>query len=88
MKNGDGSEENSISRKIYITDTDRPFALIDVKSSNGSVFEDGSACENPDGAFVINRADSTTIDGGNSINIDGNSSGLSYTWRYMDRVKS
>lgn len=88
VKNGDGSEENSISRKIYITDTDRPFALIDVKSSNGSVFEDGSACENPDGAFVINRADSTTIDGGNSINIDGNSSGLSYTWRYMDRVKS
>lgn len=62
VKNGDGSEENSISRKIYITDTDRPFALIDIKSSNGSVFEDPSACESPDGAFVINRAESTTLE--------------------------
>lgn len=88
VKNGDGTEENTISRKIYITDTDSPFALIDIKSSNGSVFEDPSACENPDGAFVINRAESTTLDWGNSINVDGNSAGLSYTWKYMDRVKT
>lgn len=88
VKNGDGSEENTIWRKIYITDTDSPFALIDIKSSNGSVFEDPDACENPDGAFVINRAESTTLDWGNSINIDGNSAGLSYTWKYMDRVKT
>lgn len=88
VKNGDGSEENTIWRKIYITDTDSPFALIDIKSSNGSVFEDPDACENPGGAFVINRAESTTLDWGNSINVDGNSAGLSYTWKYMDRVKT
>jgi PKD repeat protein len=88
VKNSDGSEENRITRKIYITDTDRPFALIDIKSSNGSAIEDPAACDNPDWAFVINRAESTTIDGGNSINTDGNSAWLSYTWKYMDRVKT
>ncbi len=88
VRNGDGSEENHISRKIYITDTNSPFALIDIKSSNGSVFDDPSACENPDGAFVINRAESTTLEWGNSINVDGNPSGLSYTWKYMDRIKT
>lgn len=36
----------------------------------------------------MNRAENTTLDGSNSINIDGNSAGLIYTWRYMDRVKT
>jgi PKD repeat protein len=88
VKNGDGSEENRISRKIYITDTDSPFALIDIKNTTGSAYEDPTACDSPDGAFVINRAEGTSIDGGNSINIDGNSTGLSYTWKYLDRIKT
>lgn len=62
VKNGDGSEQNTITRKIYITDTDNPFALIDVKNGNGTVYEDPTACDSPDGAFVINRAESTSID--------------------------
>jgi PKD domain len=88
VKNTDGTEENRISRKVYITDTDKPYALIDIKNTNGSVVEDLSACENADGAFIINRADTTTIDASNSINTDGNSAGLDYTWEYMDRVKT
>jgi hypothetical protein len=50
--------------------------------------EDPTACENPNGAFIINRSDTTTIDGGNSINTDGNPAGLDYTWEYMDRIKT
>lgn len=88
VKNGDGTQENRITRKVYITDTDKPYALIDIKNSLGTVIEDPSACENPDGAFVVNRSDTTTIDGSNSINVDGNSAGLDYTWKYMDRVKT
>jgi PKD repeat protein len=88
VKNSDGSEENRITRKIYITDTDKPFALIEIKNSSTSVIEDPAACENSEWAFVINRAENTTIEWGNSINIDGNSAGLSYTWRYMDKVKT
>jgi PKD repeat protein len=88
VKNSDWSEENKITRKIYITDTDKPYALIDIKTNNWSALEDSTACDNPNGAFIINRADSTTLDAGNSINTDGNSSGLSYTWKYLDRVKT
>lgn len=88
VKNGDGTQENRITRKVYITDTNQPYALIDIKNSLGTVVEDSSACENPDGAFIVNRSDTTTIDASNSINIDGNSTGLDYTWKYMDRVKT
>jgi len=44
VKNSDGSEENTIMRKIYITDTDTPYALIDIKNQNGSAIEDPGAC--------------------------------------------
>jgi len=37
---------------------------------------------------VINRTENTTIDGSNSINVDGNASGISYTWRYLDTIKT
>lgn len=87
VKNSDGSESNTIERKVYVTDTNTPFALIDIKNSSNTVIEDSSACAGA-GAFLINRAESTTIDGGNSINTDGNSSGLSYTWKYLDRIKT
>lgn len=33
VKNGDGTEINTIERKVYITDTNTPFALIEVKNS-------------------------------------------------------
>ena len=87
VKNIDGTASNTIERKIYVTDAKNPFALIDIKNSGGSAFEDSSACDWV-GAFLVNRAESTTIDGGNSINTDGSTSGLSYTWKYLDRVKT
>lgn len=87
VKNGDGSESNTIERKVYVTDANTPFALIDIRNSSNTAIEDATACSGV-GAFQINRAESTTIDGGNSINTDGNSSGLSYTWKYLDRVKT
>ena len=87
VKNADGSESNTIERKIYVTDTNSPFALIDLRGSNGSLLEEQNACNN-ESAFQVNRAENTTIDGGNSINVDGSTSGITYTWRYLDKVKS
>lgn len=44
VKNFDGSETNSITRKVYVTDSNTPFALIDVKNASSSVIEDMDAC--------------------------------------------
>ena len=87
VKNNDGSEVNSIERKVYVTDANNPFALIEVKNASNTIIDDPIAC-GPDGAFVVNRSEGTTLDGANSINIDGNTLGLNYTWKYLDRVKT
>lgn len=87
VKNFDGSETNSITRKVYVTDSNTPFALIDVKNASSSVIEDMDAC-GEGWAYMVNRSEWTTLDGSNSINIDGNNAGLTYTWKYLDRVKT
>lgn len=87
VKNRDESEVNRIERKVYVTDTNSPFALIDVGNSSSTVIEDPTACSQ-DGAYLVNRAEWTTLDGSNSVNIDGNTAGLTYTWKYLDRVKT
>lgn len=38
--------------------------------------------------MVVNRSETTTIDGSKSINVDGSNSDLSYTWRYLSKVKT
>ncbi len=39
-------------------------------------------------ALVMNRSDTTTFSAANSINTDGTTSGLSYTWKYFGRVNT
>jgi PKD repeat protein len=85
----DGSEQNTISRNVYVTDTDKPYALIDISDGSRSVIEDPTGCKWVEwGAFIVNRALWTSIDGSKSINVDGNNAGLTYTWRYLDRIKT
>ncbi len=86
VKNIDGTETNTLERKVYVTDSNTPYALIDIKNTSNTVFEDTSSCS-AEWSIVINRSELTTLDGSNSINIDGNTTGLSYTWKYLDRIK-
>lgn len=37
---------------------------------------------------MINRADTTTFGSSNSINIDGTTNGLSYTWKYFGKART
>ena len=37
---------------------------------------------------MINRADTTTFNSSNSINIDGTPNGLSYTWKYFGKART
>lgn len=44
VKNSDGSESNMVERKVYVTDTNSPFALIDIRNSSNTAIEDPVAC--------------------------------------------
>ena len=78
--------KNQIQRKVYVTDSNSPFAMIQVSNGSSSVFEDINACGN--GAMVINRSEATTLDASKSLNVDGTNSDLSYTWNYFGKVKT
>ncbi len=78
---------NSISRKIYVSDTESPFAIIDATNSSNSIIEEKGACDGND-ALLINRADTTTFNSTNSVNIDGTQNGLSYTWKYFGKART
>jgi PKD repeat protein len=82
-----GSETNSITRKVYVTETDSPFAMIDATNASNSIIEEDGACDNKK-ALIINRADSTTFNATNSINVDGTTSGLTYTWKYFWKART
>ena len=64
-----GSETNTITRKIYVTETESPFAIISATNTSNSVIEEDGAC-NGNKALVLNRADNTTFNSSNSVNID------------------
>lgn len=80
-------ETNQIRRRVYVTDTNSPFAMIQTSNGSNTAYYDESAC-GWSGAMIVNRSESTTIDGSKSINIDGSSSDLTYTWSYFGKVKT
>lgn len=81
------AETNSITRKIYVSNTESPFAIIDATNSSNTIIEEVWACNWLD-AFVVNRAETTNLGSSNSVNIDGTTSGLTYTWRYFGKVST
>jgi PKD repeat protein/type IV secretory pathway VirB2 component (pilin) len=82
-----GTETNTITRKVYVSDTDSPFAIIDATNSSSSIIEEKWACNGLD-ALVINRADTTTFNSSNSMNVDGSTNGLTYTWKYFGKART
>lgn len=81
------TETNSITRKVYVSDSDTPFAMIDTTNDSNSIIEQKWICESND-ALIINRSDLTTFNGANSINVDGLTSGLTYTWKYFWKART
>lgn len=87
VRSADQTESNTTEQKVYVTDTNSPFALIDIRNGSNTIIDDPGSCGDG-GAFIVNRAESTNIDGSQSINVDGWNNGLSYTWKYLDRIKT
>lgn len=87
LSHSDSDTVTTLTRKVYITDADSPYALIDISNSSNSAIEEPNMC-NGNPAIVLNRADSTTLSASNSTNIDGRNTDLDYTWRYMGKVST
>lgn len=75
------NKTNTYTRQVYVSDSDEPYALIDVKQDTSeNIRFDAQAC-NGKGAYVASRAQNLNFDAAESININGESTGLDYSWK-------
>lgn len=84
---GRNSDSNSISRKVYVTDSTNPFAIITLKRDNEEITPTADSCDGKE-AFVIDRAKATMFSAENSVNTNGTNQGIAYTWKYGNRNSS
>lgn len=85
--NADAGTSNSITRKVYITDADSPFADITVKKGSDAIEITPNACANGD-AYVTDRTNPINISGSESVNTDGTPSDLAYAWKYAGKTSA
>lgn len=64
-----------------------PLAIIQASNTSNSIIEEEKTCQNQP-AWIVNRGEQTIFDAGQSINTDGRTSNLEYTWRYMGKVST
>lgn len=73
--------ENKQIIKVYVSDSDSPFAFIDITKGNKEIPKyDESACDWV-GAYIIDRVSSVKFSAASSINVDWGTSGLTYSWK-------
>jgi len=82
--------ENSISRKIFIGDSNQPVAIITVNVDGSETeptdlnLDNGKTIEN---VVVVNRKNNLSFDAGKSLNTDGTGRRLKYSWNINDNEK-
>ncbi len=82
LKVTDGNNNtNTITQTVYVSESGEPFAHIDV--SYGTLEKpqyDDTAC-GWEGWYIVDRVNTIKFDAAESINIDGENSGLEYSWK-------
>lgn len=73
--------ENSISRKVFISSDDTPISVIGLSVNGEQVFDTTEVVE-------ISRTDSVTFDAGDSLNVDGTGRRLNYSWDFGNGERS
>ena len=76
-------EENTISKRVRIGDKDSPIAAVRVLLDGLEVEPDERICGNGEG-ILVDRLSALSLDGSNSVNTDGTSRGLKYSWDFDD----
>lgn len=71
----------SYIQKVYVGDSLSPVALMNItKWTNEAPLYDVNAC-NGNGAYIVDRVETMKFDSAESIDIDGDTSGLNYSWK-------
>lgn len=87
VRGANAGGQNSITRKVYVTEANAPFALIGLKIDSNFVQPTSGACGEKD-AFVVNRVKPISFTAEESVNVDGSNQGLSYAWRYAGKTST
>lgn len=78
---------NTISKNVYIWDTDSPYAFISLKDQRANeVPFDNRACWN--WAYIVNRVDTFSLSWSESLDITWENRGLSYSWKLWNSIYS
>lgn len=87
VRGSNAGGQNSITRKVYVTEANAPFALIGLKVDSNAISPTPGACGDNE-AFVINRVKPSMFTAEDSVNVDGNPGGLTYSWKYAGKTSS
>lgn len=87
LQGSNQNETTTLTRKVYVSNMDSPFGIINFQNSSNSAILEKGVCDGKD-AYVLKRGENTTISGQNSVNVDGSNSNLDYTWRFMGKVST
>ncbi|MFB0964650.1 MAG: PKD domain-containing protein, partial [Patescibacteria group bacterium] len=87
VRGANAGGQNTISRKVYVTEANAPFALIGLKIDSNSVQTTPGACGDKE-AFVITRVKPISFTAEESVNVDGSNQGLSYAWKYAGKTST
>lgn len=75
------NNENKVSRNVFVWKSDTPLAIFDMKINGSEPLEyNPEACDGR-WAFVTDKISSIKFDGKKSIDLDGQNTGLSYSWK-------
>ncbi|MDD3144837.1 MAG: PKD domain-containing protein [Candidatus Gracilibacteria bacterium] len=82
----DNDNTNTFSKNVYVGDTDEPFAFISLKDNklNNVSYQD-DAC-NGEGAYIVDRVETFTFSGDESLDVTGENTGLSYSWKLGNSI--
>ncbi|MDQ1344035.1 MAG: repeat protein [Patescibacteria group bacterium] len=87
VRGSNAGGQNTISRKVYVTEANSPFALIGLKIDADTIGTTPGACGDRE-AFVITRVKPVRFTAEESVNVDGNPSGLTYSWKYASKTST
>lgn len=74
-------EENTLSRKVFISSSNTPVAVASVSVNGDEIFDTTEV-------ITIGRTDTVTFDAGKSLNTDGTGRRLSYSWDFGNGQRS
>jgi len=72
---------NTYFKKVYIWDSNRPLAYINVKNTQGNEVETQAWACYGESAYVVDRAGTVSFSADESIDVTGKNTGLTYSWK-------